>query len=185
MQQRKIIDLKVENIFNQSEHPRHTIMLTYDNASKKKIFLYGNELSRILDKNFESVHLKEIFINGEFHGQFKLEATVKNYFGGYRLHREILDLNDVIALFNERGHLVDLDNKKNLLDLYKEIQQTPINNDIEEEKELLYMSYNPDKYMFGPLYNEMHEPIYNAIEINCHADTDGPYIAYRLIGMDK
>src|SRR5262245_747461 len=115
MQSRKIIDISLTESPTQFKHTLYVVLLTFDDATQKEVGIFGDELARILNKNFESIDLQGIYTLGKFSGKFELEAYYKGYFGGLKHHQETLDIKDVIDLFNERGHLVGLDAKKDLL----------------------------------------------------------------------
>jgi hypothetical protein len=197
MQSRKIIDISLHESPAQFIHTLYIVLFTFDDATQKKVGIFGDELARILNKNFEAIDLKQIYKDGKFSGKFELEAYYKGYLGGLWPYREILDVEDVIYSFNKRGHLVGLDAKKDLLnhtipnaDDGEEKQEIPLpttlnTSDQKENKKWITKSYNPKQYMFRSLYDKNNNPIYNAIEINCHSDDGGAYISYRLIGMDR
>jgi hypothetical protein len=109
MQTRKrIVGITIAKTVENCYPSRHEIILSFEDITKKKIMLNGEELSNILNKNFNNISM-----NGPLLGYFQLETRNVGDEGSV-IHQESLMINEVLALFNSRGHLEKIDDRENL-----------------------------------------------------------------------
>lgn len=158
MQQRRtIVDINIQPSGQMLCPRRHSVIITYDDESKDEKHLTGKELAYILNKKYE-----DITLTGPSNGSFILEAVVSGWLlPGYREHREILSINDVLILFNKSAYL----------------------KAITRESHPVCFKYKTNVYHFEPMSNDVER--YYFIKITCGKDVNGDFIQYNLFNKNK